>query len=90
MLLIANSPAKAEKLKESAKTLLPPTLNVTFHETPWTDIAMLQQCIGMIDSGLVVASDAEGTLSKESMHELIEKLDYPVLLIRKSTQQPLP
>ncbi|NEX11092.1 MAG: universal stress protein [Prosthecochloris sp.] len=90
VLLIANSPEKAEKLKESAKTLLPPTCNVTFHETPWTDIAMLLQCIGMIGSGLVVASDTEGTLSKESMHELIEKLDYPVLLIRKSTQQPLP
>ncbi len=90
ILLVANSPEKTATLKEKAESILPPLIRPSFHEIPWTGIPMLLQCIRMIDSGLLVASDTAGTLSRETIHELIEKLDYPVLLIRKNSGDALP
>ncbi|RNA65442.1 universal stress protein [Prosthecochloris sp. ZM_2] len=84
VLLLANSPDAAEHLNTRAAALMgEKKQQARLHSIPWAGIPMLLQCIGMIDTGLLVTSETSSIMTKETVHELIEKLNYPVLLLKK-------
>ncbi|ARM31508.1 universal stress protein [Prosthecochloris sp. HL-130-GSB] len=89
VLLLANSPSSAAVLRKKAEAVTEvPDKRLEFHEIPWSGMQLLLQCIGMIDTGLLVIADLSSTLPAESIRELIEKLNYPVLLIRSRNAGP--
>lgn len=59
-------------------------LRVEYHTLPAvTDSRILARYIRMADSGLLVLSDRMN-LPAETIYNLIEEIDYPVLLVRDS------
>ena len=53
---------------------------VEYHHLPLTSGKTLMRYIRMVDSGLLVLSDRMN-ISREEVHELINEIDYPVLLV---------
>ncbi|NMW17648.1 MAG: universal stress protein [Chlorobiaceae bacterium] len=53
---------------------------VEYHHLPLTSGKTLMRYIRMVDSGLLVLSDRM-KISREEVHELINEIDYPVLLV---------
>ncbi|WP_363318814.1 universal stress protein [Chlorobium sp.] len=67
---------------ELARQLPPGVLRVEYHVLPpVTDSRILARYIRMADSGLLVLSDRM-SLPAETVHNLINDIDYPVLLVR--------
>ncbi len=66
--------------KELAREIALPLYAVEYHHLPLKDGTTLARYVRMADSGLLVLSDRM-KLPRESVHELINTIDYPVLLV---------
>ncbi|MBC8525128.1 MAG: universal stress protein [Chlorobium phaeobacteroides] len=84
--LIANTESAASRLREETASIIGDRKKKTeLHVLPWTDSAMLAQCIHMTGPGLVVLSDSSEAISPESVYRLIDATNYPVLLVKGTT-----
>ena len=63
-----------------SETISLPGGMVEYHHLPMTCGKTLMRYIRMVDSGLLVLSDRM-KISREEVHELINDIDYPVLLV---------
>ncbi|MCF8384016.1 MAG: universal stress protein [Chlorobium sp.] len=76
---------KATLEKELSKLIPSGILRVEYHMLPSvTDSRIIARYIRMADSGLLVLSD-HMNLPQETVHSLINEVDYPVLLVRNQS-----
>ncbi|WP_294345103.1 universal stress protein [Prosthecochloris sp.] len=81
--LLGNNVRKHAFLKDEVEMILGTRITKKeFHVIPWTDSRMIAQCIHMIEPGLLVLSDTPKTISTETVYNLIDTIDYPVLLVK--------
>ncbi len=81
ILILGETHEDAEKLESKLRdTITLPGSIIAYHHLPLKDGKTLMRFIRMIDSGLLVLSDRM-KISRETVHELINELDYPVLLV---------
>jgi len=82
LVLPQNAGDESELERELAKLLPSAILRVEYHVLPpVTDSRILARYIRMADSGLLVIGDRMN-LPSETVHNLINEIDYPVLLVR--------
>ena len=81
VLIVEADPAKSMEMQRelSEKVVLPDSV-IEYHHLPPTDAKSLARYIRMADSGMLVLSDRM-KLPREAVHELIEEIDYPILLV---------
>jgi len=65
---------------ELSESIALPESAFVYHHLPLKDGKTLLRYIRMVDSGLLVLSDRMN-ISREAVHELINEIDYPVLLV---------
>ncbi len=83
VLLLAGNEREAKTMREEAESVAAGAKRgIEFHVIPWTDSEMLSQCIRMIGPGLLVLGDEMEAIGKETVHRLIDRLAYPVLLVK--------
>jgi len=86
ILLLPQTESDIPVLEKELSDFIPAgVLRVEFHRLPSgvTDSRVLARYIRMADSGLLVLSDRMN-LPQETVHSLINEIDYPVLLVRGS------
>ncbi|MEI8032005.1 MAG: universal stress protein [Chlorobiaceae bacterium] len=66
--------------RELSREIALPEYAVEYHHLPLQDGKTLARYVRMADSGLLVVSDRM-KMPRESIHELINTIDYPVLLV---------
>jgi len=74
--------AAAECERRAAGVLDAAGSTARYHHLPFTDSLQLARYIRMIDSGLLVLSDRMH-LPADTLRNLVNDIDYPVLLVRK-------
>jgi nucleotide-binding universal stress UspA family protein len=83
LLVTDANPEAEERYKLEVEEMARPSgIDVESHHLPFTDGETLARFIRMIDSGLVVIGEGMN-LPDESIRELIEEIDYPVLVVRE-------
>ncbi len=81
VLILGQTPEKAEEMqRELMATTAIPATDIEYHHLPLKEGKTLARYIRMADSGLLVLSDRMN-IPKESVHELVNSIDYPVLLV---------
>lgn len=82
-LLVTNpAPDAVERCKEETDALLNGrAIEAEYYHLPFTDARQLASFIRMIDSGLLVIGEGMN-LPAETLRELIDNIDYPVLMVR--------
>ncbi len=81
LLILEANPAKAVEMEcELSEKLVPPDTLAEYYHLPPSDAKTLARYIRMAESGLLVLSD-QMHLPRETVHNLIEEIDYPVLLV---------
>ena len=81
VLILGDSPEEALLMeRELSATIALPDTVLEFHHLPFHDGKTLVRYIRMADSGLLVVSDRM-KLPIETVHSLINEIDYPVLLV---------
>ncbi len=81
VLILGNTPEEALLMEqELSSTIALPDTVIEYHHLPRHDGKMLARYIRMADSGLLVLSDRM-RLPIETVHSLINEIDYPVLLV---------
>jgi nucleotide-binding universal stress UspA family protein len=83
LLFTAETPEEKTRCEREAVSMLSGTgIRPEFHHLPLSNGKRLAQFIRMIDSGILILSDRMG-LSDETLRNLIDEIDYPVLLVRQ-------
>jgi nucleotide-binding universal stress UspA family protein len=69
--------------EETEATVSEKGIEAEYYHLPFTDSRQLISFIRMIDSGLLVIGEGMN-LPEETLRELIDNIDYPVLVVRES------
>lgn len=81
VLILGDTPEEALLVEqELSETIVSPDIIIEYHRLPLTNGKTLAGYIRMTDSGLLVLSDRM-KLPRESVHELVREIDYPVLVV---------
>ena len=81
VLILGETPEEALLMEqELSATIMLPDADIAYHHIPLHDGKTLARYIRMADSGLLVLSDRM-RLPMETVHTLINEIDYPVLLV---------
>jgi nucleotide-binding universal stress UspA family protein len=81
VLILGETPEEAALMeRELSDTIMIPDADIEYYHLPLHDGKTLAQYIRMADSGLLVLSDRM-RLPTETVHTLINEIDYPVLLV---------
>jgi nucleotide-binding universal stress UspA family protein len=81
VLILGESPEEAQLMeRELSATIRLPDTDIVYYHLPLHDGKTLARYIRMADSGLLVLSDRM-RLPIESVHSLINEIDYPVWLV---------
>ncbi|TNJ38520.1 universal stress protein [Chlorobaculum thiosulfatiphilum] len=82
LLVTDPAPDAVERCKEETNSLLNGrAIEVEYYHLPFTEGKQLATFIKMIDSGLLVIGEGMN-LPAETLRELIDNIDYPVLMVR--------
>jgi nucleotide-binding universal stress UspA family protein len=82
LLVTDPAPEAIERCKQETVAMLKGrTIEAEYYHIPFADARQLASFIRMIDSGLVVIGEGMN-LPAETLRELIDNIDYPVLVVR--------
>jgi nucleotide-binding universal stress UspA family protein len=82
LLVTDPDPAAPERCRHKTASMVETSgIKAEYHHLPFSDGHRLARYIRLIDSGLLVIGKGM-TLPAETLYELIEKIDYPVLVVR--------
>ena len=81
VLILGETRVESEEMEHQlSETITLPDSIIEYHHLPLKDGKPLMRYIRMADSGLLVLSDRM-KISRQAVHELINEIDYPVLLV---------
>ncbi|NMW20212.1 MAG: universal stress protein [Chlorobiaceae bacterium] len=81
VLILGETRVESEEMEHQlSETITLPGSIIEYHHLPLKDGKPLMRYIRMADSGLLVLSDRM-KISRQAVHELINEIDYPVLLV---------
>ena len=81
VLILGETRVESEEMEHQlSETITLPGSIIEYHPLPLKDGKPLMRYIRMADSGLLVLSDRM-KISRQAVHELINEIDYPVLLV---------
>ncbi|NTW49984.1 MAG: universal stress protein [Chlorobiales bacterium] len=87
VLIWAETDGKAREYQQEIGTKLQGTgLSIEYQRLAVPDSTHLSGLLRVSGIGLLVLSDLDSKLAQETIHVLLEELDYPVLLVRQSNK----